>query len=71
MLTMEHVAPLLLTDDGDAYKTALAQHIPVVRTLRLLATAAAQAFIDLPTVLTRLDATTFYGPPDVVAAMLA
>lgn len=43
----------------------------MVRTLRLLATAAAQACIDLPTVLTRLDATTFYGPPDVVAALLA
>jgi len=71
LLMMEHVAPLLLTDDRDAYKAALARHIPVVRTLRLLATAAAQELIDLPTVLTRLDATTFYGPPDVVAAMLA
>jgi predicted nucleic acid-binding protein len=71
LLMMEHVAPLLLTDDGAAYKAALARHIPTVRTLRLLATAAAQQLIDLPAVLTRLDATTFYSPPEVVAAMLA
>jgi predicted nucleic acid-binding protein len=67
---MEHAAPLLLTDDGDAYKIALARQIPVVRTLRLLATAATQDLIDLPTVLRRLDATTFYMPRDVVALML-
>ena len=41
------------------------------RNAPLLATAAAQQLIDLPAVLTRLDATTFYSPPEVVAAMLA
>jgi len=68
---IEHVAPLLLTDDGEAYKIALARQIPVVRTLRLLATVATQDLIDLPTVLRRLDATTFYMPREVVAVMLA
>jgi predicted nucleic acid-binding protein len=71
LLMMERAAPLLLTDDRDAYKIALARHIPVVRTLRLLATAAAQQLIDLRAVLTRLDATTFYSPPEVVVEMLA
>ena len=71
LLMMEHAAPLLLTDDGEAYKIALARQMPVVRTLRLLATAATQDLLDLPTVLRRLDATTFYMPRDVVAVMLA
>ena len=63
-------APLFLTDDSSAYKVALAQHIPVIRTLRLLEMAAEQGLIDLPTVLARLAATTFYAPDDVMVEML-
>jgi predicted nucleic acid-binding protein len=60
-----------VTDDSSAYKVALAQHIPVVRTLRLLEMAAERGLIDLPTVLARLATTTFYAPDDVLAEMLA
>src|SRR5262249_52557921 len=71
LLMMERITPLFLTDDGEAYKIAVARQILAVRTLRVLATAAVRGLIDLPTTLTRLDATTFYKPPEVIAAMLA
>ena len=29
------------------------------------------ALIDLPAVIAQLQTTTFYGPPDIIAAMLA
>src|SRR2546428_2999764 len=60
LLMMEHASPLLLTDDGECYKIALPLHVPVVRTLRLLTTAATYDLLDLPTVLMRLDASTLY-----------
>jgi predicted nucleic acid-binding protein len=66
LLMYESAAPLFLTDDGTAYKVALRQHTPVIRTLRLLEMAAEQGRIDLPTMLTRLEATTFYAPDEVI-----
>jgi len=54
LLMYEAAAPLFLTDDGSAYKVALAQNIPVIRTLRVLEMAAEQGLIDLPAALTRL-----------------
>jgi len=67
----EAAAPLFVTDDSSAYKVALAHHIPVVRTLRLLEMAAEQGLLDLPTALARLAATTFYAPDEVIGEMLA
>jgi predicted nucleic acid-binding protein len=65
----EATAPLFLTDDGSAYKVALAQNIPVIRTLRVLEMAAERGLIDLPTALTRLAATTFYAPDEVMVEL--
>ncbi len=47
LLIYEAAAPLFLTDDGSAYKVALAQNIPVIRTLRVLEMAAEHG--DCPT----------------------
>lgn len=70
LLMYEGVAPLFLTDDSSAYKVALAQRIPVIRTLRLLEMAAEQGLIDLPTAFARLTTTTFYAPDEVMVEML-
>jgi hypothetical protein len=40
-------------------------------TLGILERAALRALIDLPTAIAQLQATTFYGPPDIIATMLA
>jgi predicted nucleic acid-binding protein len=69
LLMYEAAAPLFLTDDGSAYKVALAQNIPVIRTLRVLEMAAEQGLIDLPAALTRLAATTFYAPNEVMVEL--
>ena len=70
-LMRERRASLLVTDDRNAYKAALAQGIPVTRTLRILEMAAERGLLDLPTIVTRLQAAGFYTPTDVVEEMLA
>jgi predicted nucleic acid-binding protein len=70
LLIYEAAAPLSLTDDSSAYRVALAQHIPVLCTLRLLEMAAEKGLIDLPTAFARLRATTFYAPDEVMVEML-
>lgn len=67
----EQQAPLLMTDDRDAYNTATARGIAVTRTLRVLEIAAEQNLLDLPTMIAQLRAAGFYMPADVVAEMLA
>ena len=67
----EQRASPLVTDDSNAYKAALAQGIPVTRTLRILEMAAERGLLDLPTLMTRLQAAGFYTPADVVEDMLA
>ena len=69
LLMYEAAAPLFLTDDGSAYKVALAQNIPLIRTLRVLEMAAEQGLIDLSAALTRLAATTFYTPNEVMVEL--
>ena len=70
-LMHQHQAPLLVTDDPQAYDAALTRNIPVTRTLRVLEMAAERGFLDLPTIVTRLRAAGFYTPEDVVEKMLA
>jgi predicted nucleic acid-binding protein len=43
----------------------------VTGTLGILERAALRDLIDLPTAITRLQATTFYPPAEIIAAMLA
>jgi hypothetical protein len=45
--------------------------MPVTRTLRILEMAAERGLLDLPTIITRLQAIGFYTPADVVEEMLA
>jgi predicted nucleic acid-binding protein len=70
-LMHEQQAPLLVTDDREAYNTALIRGIPVTRTLRILEMAAERGLLDFPTMATRLRAAGFYMPEDVVEEMLA
>jgi predicted nucleic acid-binding protein len=63
--------PLLITDDHQAYKAALARSLPVTRTLRVLEMAAERGLLDFPTIVARLRAAGFYTPEDVVEEMLA
>jgi len=71
LLCQELGADALLTDDTEAYDAARAKGIAVIRTLALLERAALQGLLDLSTALTRLQATTFYAPAQVMHAMLA
>jgi predicted nucleic acid-binding protein len=70
-LVHEQQAPLLVTDDRQAYNAALARRLPVTRTLRVLEMAAERGLLDLPTIVARLRAAGFYTPEDVVEEMLA
>jgi len=67
----EQQAPLLMTDDRDAYNAAVARGMAVTRTLRVLEIAAEQELLDFPTIVARLRAAEFYMPEDVVDEMLA
>jgi predicted nucleic acid-binding protein len=71
LLCQERGAAALLTDDTEAYDAARARGLAVIRTLALLERAALRGLLDLPTAITRLQATTFYAPADVIHAMLA
>jgi predicted nucleic acid-binding protein len=70
-LMREQRASLLVTDDRNAYKAALAQGMPVTRTLRILEMVAERGLLELPTIVTRIQAAGFYTPADVVEEMLA
>jgi len=67
----EQQAPLLMTDDRDAYNAAVARGMAVTRTLRVLEIAAEQDLLDVPTIVARLRTAGFYMPEDVVDEMLA
>jgi predicted nucleic acid-binding protein len=67
----EQQAPLLITDDRDAYNAAVARGIAVTRTLRVLEIAAERGLLDLPTIVAQLRTAGFYMPEDVVDEMLA
>jgi len=67
----EQQAPLLITDDRDAYNAAVARGIVVTRTLRVFEIAAERGLLDLPTIVAQLRTAGFYMPEDVVDEMLA
>jgi predicted nucleic acid-binding protein len=67
----EQQAPLLMTDDRDAYNAAVARGLAVTRTLRVLEIAAERGLLDLPTIVAQLRTAGFYMPEDVVDEMLA
>lgn len=66
---VEQQASLLVTDDREAYTTALSLGLPVTRTLRVLEMAAERELLDLPTTVHQLREAGFSTPTDVVAAM--
>ena len=59
-----------LTDDLEGREEAMHRGIEVTGTLGILERAAQRALLDLPTAIAQLQATTFYGAPDIIAAML-
>jgi len=67
----EQQAPLLMTDDRNAYNAAVARGLAVTRTLRVLEIAAERGLLDLPTIMAQLRTAGFYMPEDVVDEMLA
>jgi predicted nucleic acid-binding protein len=71
VLAEELGAGALLTDDLEGREAARHRGIEVTGTLGILERAAQRALLDLPTVIAQLQATTFYGAPDIIAAMLA
>ncbi len=71
LLAQELRAGAFLTDDLEGRQEAIHRGIAVTGTLGILERAALRALIDLPTVIAQLQATTFYSPPDIIAALLA
>jgi predicted nucleic acid-binding protein len=71
VLAQELGAGAFLTDDLEGRAEAIQRGIAVTGTLGILERAALRALIDLPTVIAQLQTTTFYGPPDIIATMLA
>src|SRR5215831_2994737 len=65
LLAQELGAGAFLTDDLEGREEAVHRGIEVTGTLGILERAALRALIDLPTVITQLQATTFYGPPEI------
>ena len=71
VLAEELGADAFLTDDLEGREEAMHRGLEVTGTLGILERAALRGLIDLPAVMAQLQATTFYGPPDIIAAMLA
>ena len=71
VLAKELGADAFLTDDLEGREEAMHRGLEVTGTLGILERAALRGLIDLPAVMAQLQATTFYGPPDIIAAMLA
>ena len=71
LLTQELPADTFLTDDLEGREEAIRRGIAVMGTLGVLERAALRELIDLPAVIARLQTTSFYAPPEIIAAMLA
>lgn len=71
VLTQELPADTFLTDDLEGREEAIQRGIAVMGTLGILERAALRELIDLPAVIARLHTTSFYAPPEIIAAMLA
>src|SRR5919201_5378789 len=70
-LVQELHADRLLMDDLDGRRVASACGVIVTGTMGILETAAIRGLIDLPSVLTQLQATTFYASQSLYDAVLA
>jgi predicted nucleic acid-binding protein len=70
-LAQELHAERLLMDDLDGRRIARARGLIVIGAIGVLETAAVQGLIDLPSVLTHLQATTFYAPQSLYDEVLA
>jgi predicted nucleic acid-binding protein len=68
LLVQELGADVFLTDDLEGREEAIYRGIAVTGTL---GRAALRGLIDLPTAIGRLQTTTFYAPPEIIAAMLS
>jgi predicted nucleic acid-binding protein len=71
LLTQELPADTFLTDDLEGREEAIRRGIAVMGTLGVLERAALRELIDLPDVIARLQTTSFYAPPEIIAVMLA
>jgi predicted nucleic acid-binding protein len=71
LLAQELQADLLLMDDWQGRQEAHRRALIVTGTLGVLERAAEQELLDLPTALTRLQATNFYLPAPLVRDLLA
>jgi predicted nucleic acid-binding protein len=69
-LAQELHAPLLLIDDADGRVEAERQALTATGTLGILENAAIHGLIDLPSALTRLQATTFRARPELFQDLL-
>jgi len=64
-------ADMVLMDDLEARAEAERHGVAVMGTLRVLELAAERGLIDLPTAITKLEATSFHLPRALVQAMLS
>jgi predicted nucleic acid-binding protein len=70
-LAHELQAPLLLIDDADGRAEAERHALTATGTLGILENAAIHGLLDLPSALTRLQATTFRARPELFQELLA
>jgi predicted nucleic acid-binding protein len=71
LLAQELSADLVLVDDQEAREEAARRALPTMGTLRVFELAAERGLVDLPTVLTQLQAARSYMTLDMVQELLA
>jgi len=69
-LAEELRADHLLLDESEARREAARRKLPFIGTLGVLREAARRKLVDLPTVLTQLQSTTFYVDPELIRSLL-
>ena len=70
MLAMELHADQLIVDEREGRRAAERRGIPVIGTLGVLREAAALGLLDIHDAIQRLQMTSFYVSPEVLAALL-
>jgi predicted nucleic acid-binding protein len=71
LLAVEIQADILLLDDQQGRQAAQQQGLTIMGTLGVLEQAASHRLLDLPTVLTQLQATNFRIHPAIIQTLLA
>ena len=71
LLMLDLHAELLLMDEWEGRREAVRRGLTVTGTLGVLERAAVRGLADLPTLLTRLQATNFYAPAGLIRDLLA